>query len=714
MNSYAICLFSAAAACMAAIAPASAAPQLLDVMPAPAEARVSAGRIAVSGNLVAAASGVSDARLDAAIARAAARWRSRLGGGPGGAGEIPVRLSIDCRGPGASVPSLSEDESYTLDVGQAQIVLRAPTVVGAMRGLETFLQLPSRDQAGWHLPVVSIRDAPRFPWRGLLIDVGRHWQPVEVIEHNLDAMAVVKLNVLHLHLTEDQGFRIESLTHPELQAKGSDGLYFTQAQMRGIIAYAAQRGIRVVPEFDIPGHTTSWVVSHPELASLPGPYGIERHWGVFNPVLDPTNEATYALLGDFLGEMAALFPDSFIHIGGDENNGVQWSANPRIQAFIRAHGLKDNGGLHTYFNGRIASILAKGGKRLVGWDEILHPGLPLSSVIHSWRGTEALAAAAALGYDGILSNGYYVNLCFHASQHYLVDPIPASSALTPDQRSHILGGEATMWGEWVTPETIDIKIWPRTAAIAERLWSPQGVRDVADMYRRLAMVSDRLDEAGALHLRNRDVMLRHLVGENLDVPGVDSLRTFLAVIEEVKDYQRGALQIWSSQLVPLVGIADAAQPESALARDFAGSVDRMLFAAGGIDQTLAGPIAERLREWGADGKQVADTLSAEYPALREAIPTARGLASACAVGGDAVRALASGKPIAGDALASSLAVLDRAAEPNLSATELPILPPIRLLAAAAAKQGERAGLSDSEWRAKVASAAAPAPPAGAH
>src|ERR1019366_7456041 len=272
-------------------------------------------------------------------------------------------------------------------------------------------------------------------------------------------------------------------------------------------AYAAERGIRVVPEFDIPGHSTSWVVSHPELASLPGPYGIERQWGVFNPVLDPTNEATYALLGDFLGEMAALFPDSFMHIGGDENNGAQWSANPRIQEFIRAHGLKDNGGLHTYFNGRIAAILAKSGKRLVGWDEILHPGLPPGSVVHSWRGTEALAAAAALGYDGILSNGYYVNLCFHASEHYLVDPIPSSSALTPAQRSHILGGEATMWGEWVTPETIDMKIWPRTAAIAERLWSPQECRDVEDMYRRLAIVSDRLDEAGGPPPRHRGGMV---------------------------------------------------------------------------------------------------------------------------------------------------------------------------------------------------------------
>ncbi|HTU00617.1 MAG TPA: hypothetical protein VMG58_02330 [Candidatus Sulfotelmatobacter sp.] len=209
-------------------------------------------------------------------------------------------------------------------------------------------------------------------------------------------------------------------------------------------------------------------------------------------------------------------------------------------------------------------------------------------------------------------------------------------------------------------------------------------------------------------------MLRHLVGENLDAPGVDSLRTFIDLIEDAKEYHRGALQIWSNQLVPLTGIADAAQPESALARDFAGSVDRMLFAPGGIDRSLAGPIADRLGKWGADAKQVAEALAPGYPALREAVPTARGLASACAVGGDAARALAMGKPLSADALATSLAALDRAGEPNLSATELPILAPIRLLAVAAAKQDERTKLSDAEWREKVVSARLRDPAAGTH
>ena len=697
-NSFAICLFSAVAASLTAS-------QALDVMPLPAEATVKDGRIRAAASFFAAKTGFSDARLDGAIARAVAAWEGRYGRGTG----VPTRITIDCKGPGSAVPALSDDESYTLDIADSGLALGAPTVAGAMHGLETLVQLLQHDDRGWYLPEVSIQDRPRFPWRGLMIDVARRWQPVAVIERNIDAMAAVKLNVLHLHLTDDQGFRIESLTHPELQRKGSDGRFFKQEEMRGIIAYAAARGIRVVPEFDIPGHATSWVVSHPELASQPGPYGIERQWGVFNPVLDPTNEATYALLAEFLGEMAALFPDSYVHIGGDENNGVQWNANPRIQAFIQSNGLKDNEGLHAYFNGRIAAILAKNGKRLVGWDEILHAGLPPGSVIDSWRGTDALAAAAAQGYDGLLSNGFYIDLIHPASEHYAPDPIPASSTLGADARARILGGEATMWAEWVTPETIDSRIWPRTAAIAERLWSPQDVRDIGDMYRRLAIVSDRLDRAGALHRRNQSVMLRHLVGENLSAPDVPTLEAFLALVEPVKGYARGGLQVWSNQLVPLVGIADAAQPESDLSREFAWSVDRMLFAEGGIDRPGAGAIAESLAEWGAVGKLIVDRVAEDYPAVREAVPTARALSDACAAGTEAVHSLESGTPLSGEALAASLAVLDRAAEPNGSATELPILHSIRLLAAAAAKQGGRPGLSGDAWRAAVSSAAAPAP-----
>jgi hexosaminidase len=642
-----------------------------------------------------------DSRLRAAFARANARWQARLGTDGPAAG---TRLYIDCHEDGAALPALGDDESYELEISEEKAELRAPNSFGVLHGLETLLQLLQKDSSGWYLPAVSIEDRPRFPWRGLMIDVARHWQPVEVIERNLDAMAAVKLNVLHLHLTDDQGFRIESRTHPELQEKGSDGKFFTQEQMRGIIAYAAARGIRVVPEFDVPGHATSWVVSHPELASLPGPYEIERHWGVFDPVLDPTNEATYALLGDFLGEMAGLFPDRFIHIGGDENNGVQWNANPRIQAFIRDHGLKDNGGLHAYFNQRIVAILAKSGKRLVGWDEILHPGLPLDCVIDSWRGSEALATAAVLGYDGILSHGYYIDLIYPAADHYLADPIPPGSTLTPAQQKHILGGEATMWSEWVTPDTIDSRIWPRTAAIAERLWSPSDVRDIPDMYRRLALVSERLSEAGALHLRNHDLMVRHLVGDDLNQPGVESLRTFVALLEPVKHYKRGGLQPKVDQRVPLVFLADAALPDSNLSREFAAGVDQTLFGSGAIDRAEALRLSRQLERWQAVADDVT-RLAAQHPALQEALQPAADLKAACEVGLESLGSLSSGRSTEAHRLEMELAKLGQAAEPNSSATELPILPSVRRLAVAASLQGERTGLSEDAWRKRVDAAA---------
>jgi hexosaminidase len=679
-----------------------AAEQPLPVMPAPAEVRLAGGRVPAGTALVVTTTEPANERLSLAISKAKARWQQRMAG----AAAQPTTVTIKWRADAPLIPRENEDESYILEVEKRGVTLSAATDIGALRGLETLLQMPERAGNSWSMAAATIADAPRFPWRGLMIDVARHWQPTGVIERNIDAMAAVKLNVLHLHLTDDQGFRIESRTHPELQAKGSDGKYFTQEQMAGIIRYAALRGIRVVPEFDVPGHATSWVVSHPELASLPGPYGIERHWGVFNPVLDPTKEATYALLGDFLREMAALFPDPFIHIGGDENNGVQWNANRDIQAFIASHGLKDNAGLHAYFNQRVAAILAAAGKRVVGWDEILNPALPRSCVIDSWRGDDGIAAAAKLGFDCILSHGFYIDLMYPASDHYLPDPLPPGNTLTPAERAHVLGGEATMWAEWVTPETIDSRIWPRTAAVAERLWSPADIRDVPDMYRRLDAVSPQLAAAGSLHLSNRDVMLKYLVGENLSAPGVGSLRTLISLLEPVKWYRRGGLQPWSNQLIPLIGLADAAVPDSGPSRDFSRRTDEVLFGGKAIDAAGAQALIPEVESWAAASKEVV-SVAETLPGVWQAVPSAKDLADASSAALEALRSLAAGRALPPDARARALASLARASLPNPSATELPVIDPVRLLVAAAAEQGRRAALGEAEWRKLVEDAAYP-------
>ena len=350
-------------------------------------------------------------------------------------------LIIENGAKSSKVPKLKEDESYRLVITENRAHLKSATSLGAMRGLETLLQLLRSDRQGAFFPAVSIEDKPRFPWRGLMIDSARHFQPMEVLKRNIDGMAAMKLNVFHWHLTEDQGIRVESKKFPKLHGMGSDGLFYTQKQIKEIIKYAADRGIRVVPEFDMPGHATAWLVGHPELASAPGPYEIERDPGIFDPTLNPIKETTYEFLAVFLAEMAGLFPDAYIHIGGDENEGKHWDANAEIQAFMKDKGIKDNHELQTYFNKRILKILKKHGKTMMGWDEIFQPDLPKDVVVHSWRGQKALAESARQGYFGVLSNGYYIDLLYPARDHYVVDPIPADSKLTRKEKERILGGE---------------------------------------------------------------------------------------------------------------------------------------------------------------------------------------------------------------------------------------------------------------------------------
>src|SRR3982750_4381789 len=276
----------------------------LNLMPVPASVKFHRERLAIDSSFRVATRGHSDARLQAGIWRFIRRLEGRT------VLTLPSTLAPDdqttplivqCQGPGKNIPAVGEDESYRIDITRRQAILSAPTVVGALRGLETLLQLLDADRTGYFFPGVQIDDRPRFPWRGLLIDVARHFETMEVLKRNLDAMAAVKLNVFHWHLTEDQGFRVESKKFPKLHQLGSDGNYYTQDQIREIIAYARDRGIRVVPEFDIPGHSTSWLVAHPELGSAPGPYTIERRPGIFEPALDPTREEVYKFLDAFLG-----------------------------------------------------------------------------------------------------------------------------------------------------------------------------------------------------------------------------------------------------------------------------------------------------------------------------------------------------------------------------------------------------------------------------
>jgi hexosaminidase len=645
-----------------------------NLMPVPASFTFNNDRLAIDQSFKVATRGHSDARLEAAIARFVKRLEGRtvLSFTPGlAADDQMTTLIVACDGPGQDIPSVSENESYRLDITDRQALLSAPTVVGAIRGLETVLQLLNSDRRGFYLPGIKLQDQPRFPWRGLLIDVGRHFEPMEVLKRNLDAMAAVKLNVLHWHLSEDQGFRVESKKYPKLHQLGSDGNYYTQEQVKEIIAYARDRGIRVVPEFDIPGHSTSWLVGYPELGSAPGPYTIERRPGIFEPALDPTREEVYKFLDGFLGEMAALFPDAYLHIGGDENEGKQWDRNPAIQAFMQAKGIKDNHALQAYFNTRLLKILQKHGKKMIGWDEVLQPDLPKDIVIHSWRGTAALADAARKGYDGILSNGYYIDLIQPASQHYVVDPLPADSTLSPEEARHVLGGEATMWAEWVTAETIDSRIWPRTAAIAERLWSPRTVTDVNDMYRRLSVISLQLEELGLTHKKNQDMMLRRLMRSD----DIGPLRTLVSILEPVKEYRRYD-QRPQTMLSPLTGVVDATLPDSEAARRFAWMVDAFLADAPRY-QLYRAEISQMLTDWQTSGATLEPIID-RSPALKEVKPLALNLSVLGKTGLEAVSYLKLGLASTPDWRTAAQLKMDEASKPS-GALEFMVVPSVRKL-----------------------------------
>jgi hexosaminidase len=606
----------------------------LDLMPWPQKIDLHSGTFALSKNFKVNITGNPNAR----IFIGATRFLRRLDGRTGlfveqdfltKINESPeAQLQINCKRSGKI--EINENESYQLLIDSNKIVINAESDLGAMHGLETLLQLLQNNGKSFYFPSVDIIDSPRFTWRGLMIDAARHFQPVDVIKRNLDAMAAMKMNVFHWHLVDNQGWRIEMKQLPKLHELASDGNYYTQEEIKGIVKYADDRGILVIPEIDVPGHASAILSVFPEIGSKIDngveSYAVERRSGIFNATLDPTNPKTYQFLSAVFDEVCPLFPGNYFHIGGDENNGKEWNENPKIQEFKKKNNLANNHDLQTYFNMQLVPMLKKHGKSVMGWEEIMTKDMSKDAIIHAWRGVnEGLASGGSLitaaknGYKTVLSNGYYIDLMLSLESHYKNDPIPKNSVLTPDEKARILGGEAVMWSELVTSLNIDSRIWPRTAAIAERLWSDESVTDMVSLRKRLKIVSYRLEELGITHIRNKEVILRN-VSNNQNTA---ALNDFSNVCEPLKNYTRNGGGKKYFMFSPLTLFADACSSDASDAIDFGEAVNKYLKDKSIKNQVEVSRFFEKWITMNADLVR----LSANAPLVQPLLPLSKSLSA---------------------------------------------------------------------------------------
>lgn len=660
--------------------------QAPNLIPVPASVQPGTGSLRVDSSFAVALTGYTEPRLERAVERflhqLARQTALPLNLKPAKSSQATLVVRTDHAS--KEIQEVGEDESYVLEVSSVGAKLTAPTPLGTMHGLQTFLQLVDVSSDGFAAPAVTVQDKPRFPWRGLMIDVARHFVPLDALHRNLDGLEAVKMNVFHLHLTDNQGFRVESKKFPKLHEMGSDGLYYTQDEVRDLIAYARDRGIRVVPEFEMPGHSTAIFVGYPEIASGPGPYQIERRWGVMDPAMDPTNEQTYKFLDQLIGEMAKLFPDQFFHIGGDEVNGKQWDANPKIQEYMRAHGIKNNQALQAYFSKRLQPIVAKHGKSMIGWDEILDPSLPKDITIQSWRGQASLAAAAKQGYRGLLSNGYYLDLGWSAARHYASDPLSGDAAnLSPEEKQRILGGESTMWLEYVNAENIDSRIWPRNAAIAERLWSPAEVRDNASMYARLDFISTRLEWLGLTHRTYYRRMLRRIAGSTATADEFAALQILTGQLEPVKDYTREeTATVEATSFSPLNRVVDAIPLESDPGRLFGELVDKFI-STSCRDADPGERLRTQLTTWRDNDARLQFLMQRSF-LVKEVAVRSQDLSALGAIGLAALDAISKRQPAPDSWKTQQLAALEQMKQGKVQLLLIPVPAVQRLVEAASA------------------------------
>ncbi|WP_245327823.1 glycoside hydrolase family 20 protein [Hymenobacter fodinae] len=431
-------------------------------------------------------------------------------------------------------------EGYALSVQPTQIMLAASSPQGVFRGLQTIRQLlpPQRPAAAVSLPTVEVLDKPRYQWRGMHLDVSRHFFPVEFVKKYIDYLALHKMNTFHWHLTDDQGWRIEIKKYPKLTSVGgwrdgtlighySDqphqfdniryGGFYTQEQIKDVVKYAQDRYITVVPEIEMPGHAVAALAAYPELSCSGGPFKVEGLWGVFDDIFCAGNEQTFSFLQDVLTEVMPLFPGKIVHLGGDEAPKTRWHNCPKCQARMKAEGLKDEHELQSYFVQRMEKFVNAKGKSIIGWDEILEGGLAPNAAVMSWRGLEGGIMAARQQHNVVMAPGTYAYFD-HAQGEAGLEPLsfggylplskvytfePTPQELTATERKYILGGQANIWTEYIPSEQqVEYMAFPRMSALAEVLWTPAKQRDWPSFQQRMQQQYRRYQAWGANYSRS--------------------------------------------------------------------------------------------------------------------------------------------------------------------------------------------------------------------